>query len=245
MEKDEPVRSPRVRSRPRNGLSISAIIPTWREANAIAEAVHMAHAIADEVIVVDAASPDRTAELATRAGAHVVHAPKGRGVQLDAGARVATGDVLLFLHADAHLPPEARGAMETALASPRIAGGNFRIGFACEGLTARAFDWAYHQRSKWLRIYYGDSALFLRRSAYVALGGFRPLPIFEDYELVRRLERTFETEYVDSVTVRVSARRFARTPLRTLLLWTGIQMLFSSGVSAHKLSRFYADVRDA
>ena len=98
-------------------------------------------------------------------------------------------------------------------------------------------------RRRWLRIYYGDSALFMRRSAYLALGGFRPLPIFEDYELIRRLERAHDTAYIEHIAVRASARRFERAPLRTLLLWGGLQLAFSAGVSPHVLSSWYADLR--
>lgn len=224
-------------------LSISAIIPTWCEATSVGEAVRMAFAIADDVVVVDAGSPDGTAEVAAGAGARVVHSAKGRGAQLDAGARAATGEVLLFLHADARLPPQARRAIETALASSDIAGGNFYLEYEPATSATRFFSWANHVRRKWLRIYYGDSALFLRRTVYSALGGFRPLPILEDYELVRRLERAYKTAYVEYVTVHVSARRFERAPLRTLLVWTNLQVLFSCGVRAEALARFYADVR--
>src|SRR6266511_4311111 len=103
-------------------LSLSVVIPTWCEASEIRAVVAVARAIGDEVIV-DAGSPDGTAELARAAGARVIVAAKGRGAQLDAGARVATGDALLFLHADIRLPAEARAAIEVALSEPGILGG--------------------------------------------------------------------------------------------------------------------------
>jgi GT2 family glycosyltransferase len=94
-----------------------------------------------------------------------------------------------------------------------------------------------------MRIYYGDSAIFLRRAAYDQLGGFRPLPLFEDYDLVRRLERLGQTVYVRDVTVSASARRFEATPFRTMTLWAVLQLLYSLGVPAELIARIYHDRR--
>ena len=227
--------------------SLSVVIPTWREAATIARTVGLALAVGDEVIVVDAASPDDTARVAERAGARVVVTAKGRGAQLHAGACAARGDALLFLHADASLPDaaRARARIEEALADPLVVGGNFYLRFDPPSSAARLFTWANDARRRWMRVYYGDSALFVRRSTYDALGGFRPLPILEDYELVRRLERAGRTVYVRDVEVVASARRFERAPLRTLLLWSALQALYLMGVPPRRLARFYADARPA
>lgn len=219
------------------------IIPTWQEGARIAEAVAAARGIADEVIVADADSPDGTAALARASGAFVVTAPRGRGPQLDAGARAATGDVLIFLHADATLGPGARGAICQALTDPQVQGGNFRLVFEPRTRWARVFSWANDVRRRWLRIYYGDSALFVRREVFQTLGGFSPLPLFEDYEMVRRLERRGRTTYLRSVEVSASARRFQHAPFRTLFVWTGLQILYSAGVSPARLARLYQDLR--
>lgn len=219
--------------------SISVVIPTWCEAERIARAVALAQEIGDEVIVADGASPDDTANLARRAGARVVLAPRGRGSQLDAGARAATGDVLLFLHADAELDPGAREAIRAALADPEVVGGNFRLRFEPATPWARFLSWANDARRRWLRIYYGDSGLFLRRRAYESLGGFPAIPLFEDYDLIRRLEASGRTVYARDVVIRASARRFERAPALTLALWVVLQALFSLGVSAHRLAGLY------
>lgn len=116
----------------RDEAEISIIIPTWNEAPLIANAVASAFRVADEVVVADAGSPDGTAEIAASTGARVVQAMKGRGTQLDAGARAARGDVLLFVHADARLPPRARSAVLKSLSDPRMVGGNFLIRFLPE-----------------------------------------------------------------------------------------------------------------
>lgn len=222
---------------------ISAIIPCWNEAAVIESTIASAHAIADEVIVVDSRSPDNTGSLALRSGATVIDAPRGRGIQLAAGAAAARGDTLLFLHADAQLPPTARREIEHALSDPSVGGGNFKLRFVPADPWARVFAWLNHERRRWLRIYYGDSGLFVRREVYNALGGFRPLPIMEDHDFVQRLERASRTVYLTEVEIVVSARRFAAQPLRTLAIWTLIQTLASSGVAPHRLARLYADIR--
>jgi rSAM/selenodomain-associated transferase 2 len=223
---------------------ISAIIPTWQEASRIAECVQAAATVADEVIVVDAGSADGTADVARAAGARVISIErKGRGPQLHAGTLAAAGDVLLFLHADAQLRTGARGAMLRALDDPAVVGGNFYLCFFPEGRFARFFTWVNHLRRRWLRIYYGDSAIFVRRDVYEELGGFRAVPILEDYELVRRLERRGRTVYVQDVQVLASARRFEARPWRTLFLWVLIQTLYMAGVSPERLARLYADLR--
>ena len=223
---------------------ISAIIPTWQEAAGIAACVHAAGSVADEVIVVDASSADGTADAARAAGARVISVDrKGRGPQLHVGALAARGDVLLFLHADAQLRLGARDAILQALDDPRAVGGNFYLRFWPEGWFASFFSWANHLRRRWLRIYYGDSAIFVRRDVYEELGGFRALPILEDYELVRRLERRGKTVYVRHVEVLASARRFEARPWRTLVLWVLIQALYMGGVHPDRLARLYADLR--
>ena len=120
-------------------MRISVVIPTWREAAVIEQSVGTGAAVGDEVIVADAHSPDGTAELAARAGARVVQAERGRGVQLDAGANAANGDVLLFLHADARLGRGAREALLCTLRDPRVVGGSFRVAFVPARGAARLF----------------------------------------------------------------------------------------------------------
>ncbi|GAC1579472.1 MAG: TIGR04283 family arsenosugar biosynthesis glycosyltransferase [Polyangiales bacterium] len=224
-------------------MHLSIIIPTWCEAEGIGQAVRAAREVAgddgDEVLVVDAGSPDDTAAVAKEAGAVVLSSGKGRGVQLHRGACAATGDTLLFLHADARLPAEARAAMERALADREIEGGNFRLRFVPETRAARIFSVANDLRRRVLGVYYGDSAPFVRRDTYHRLGGFPPLPLFEDYVFLRRMESDVRTAYVRHPAVEASARRFAEAPLRTLALWGALQGLYSLGASPQRLAHLY------
>ena len=225
--------------------SLTVVIPTWREAARVTAAVRAARAIGDEVIVADAGSPDGTAGLAETAGARVVTSARSRGAQLHAGALAARGEVLLFLHADTDLAPEARAAIDEVLADPRVVGGNFDLEFVPDSFAARVFTRANRVRRRFFSIYYGDSAIFVRRRVYEELGGFKPLPILEDYELVRRLERHGATAYVRDVVARTSARRFEASPLRTLATWTWIQTLYSVfQVSPDRLAVHYRAIRE-
>ncbi len=222
---------------------LSAIIPTFCESGRIAQTVRACRAIADEVIVADAGSPDPTAERAREAEARVITAPKGRGSQLNAGARVATGDVFLFVHADTLLPAGARRLIMGALEDPVVVGGNFKLRFVPETRSARMFTWANDARRRYLGVYYGDSCIFVRRWAFERLGGFPDHPIFEDYALARALEGLGRTHYETSIEALTSNRRFAARPVRTLALWAALHALYGLGVSPAALARFYAHAR--
>ena len=193
--------------------------------------------------MVDGASGDGTAEAARAAGARVLHRRPHRGVQLACGAAATRGDALLFLHADARLPPAARGAIERALADPAVSGGCFRLRFDPPTAWARFFTRGHDVHRRLTGRVYGDSAIFVRRASYAATGGFRPLPLLEDDDLVRRLRRRGRFVVVADVDVRVSGRRFARRPVRTALGWASLECLALLGVPPRALARLYPDVR--
>jgi rSAM/selenodomain-associated transferase 2 len=223
--------------------ALSIVIPAWNEARLIADAVQGAARIADEVIVVDGGSEDGTAQLAGAAGARVLAAPKGRGAQLHAGARAARGEVLLFLHADVRLPPAARTAILERLADPQVIGGNFLIEFLPASWFTHLLAPLNDLRRAITRRYYGDSGIFVRRTAYHALGGFRPYPLMEDYDFSSRMERAGRCAYIREIRVMASARRFQGRELRTLFCWMSLQLLYWLGVPPHRLYRAYPDVR--
>jgi len=222
------------------GVRISVVIPTLDEAATVAEAIGVAReALPDpEVIVVDAGSGDGTAAAAAAAGAAVLAAPGTRAEAMNAGAAAAHGDVLVFLHADTLLPAGAGAAIAAAL--DRAGAGAFRIGFdRPRPLVERTVN----ARSRWLKVVYGDQALFASRAAFERAGGYRPLPIMEDRDLATRLRRSGGLVIVP-LAVTTSARRHrsdghARTLARSWL----IQLLYTLRVPPERLARLYPPAR--
>jgi rSAM/selenodomain-associated transferase 2 len=224
--------------------TVSVIIPTLNEASAIEATLDALARLSApvEVIVVDGGSSDTTVLLAGARGALVVNAERGRGSQMHAGACVAQGEVLWFVHADTHPPPDALRRIAKALAAPEVVGGHFAIRFDGAGWAARLLTWIY-PRLRWLGLCYGDSALFVRRQAYQQAGGFRPFPLFEDLDLQRRLRRHGRLARLQAA-VTTSSRRFeGRSFTLTFAWWTILQVLYWLGVSPHRLARLYAPIR--
>ena len=196
-----------------------------------------------EWIVADGCSSDDTVALATSFGARTIACPRGRGEQLDAGARVASGEILLFLHADTALPDGAFAAMRRALRDPQIVGGNFRLRFTGEGFFTRSLAWCYANQQRVFGAFFGDSAIFVRRVVFDELDGFGGMPLMEDYAFVRRLRRRGRTRRLD-LAVTTSSRRFERNPFRALALWVSIMVLYYAGVPPVRLARMYRPHRD-
>ncbi len=173
------------------GSHTSVVIPALDEEDAIARAVLSAHAAgAHEVIVADGGSTDATIVRAEGAGALVVHAPRGRAVQMNAGAARASGDALLFLHADTTLPSDACVQAARALDDAQSVGGAFGYSAGSESDQIDRFISAMGRlRYAVFRLPYGDQAIFVRRSVFEDLGGFPELPVMEDYEFALRLKR--------------------------------------------------------
>lgn len=197
-----------------------------------------------EIVVCDGGSTDATPEIAATHPARptVVHAPRGRAAQMNAGAAIASGDVLLFLHADTRLPDGAYAELVRALADPAVQGGNFALRFDGGDRFSRLLG-AWYALQRRARVYYGDSAIWLRREAFERLGGFRALQIMEDYDLVRRMERSGPTACLRGPAV-TSARRWQRHGLaRTIASWVLIRWLFIAGASPARLARLYPHAR--
>ncbi len=224
-----------------SGDSISAVIPVLNEQGRVGAAIASAFAAgAQEVIVVDGGSADATVARATASGARVIQSERGRGIQLHAGAMAAQGDILLFLHADALLPPVSENEILTHLC--RYHAGYFRLCFDDRSLPVRLVAWAANLRSSLLSLPYGDQALFLRRSLYQEIGGFRNYPFLEDLDFVRRLRKKHTVRGLPNC-VTISARRlrkaFPLAPIIVSLRNVCIALLFVLGVQPGHLIRFY------
>ena len=172
------------------------------------------------------------------AGAVALRSAPGRAVQMNAGARASSGDVLIFLHADTHLPSGAGAVIASALRDPRVVGGCFRLRFEPSRPVLRLYGLASWVDSYWTS--FGDQAFFLRRSAFAAVGGFPEQPLMEDVEMRRRLKRVGRFVKLPSVVV-TSARRFEKDGvLRRQALNAMMLTAYGLGVSAERLKQFYA-----
>jgi rSAM/selenodomain-associated transferase 2 len=197
-----------------------------------------------DVVVADGGSRDATVALARAhaAAPRVVAVRGGRAAQLNAAARVATGDVLLFLHADSRLPRDAYALIAEASRTAGVAGGNFALRFDGDGVFERVLGAVYRFQRRH-GYYYGDSSVWVRREAFDELGGFRELPIMDDYDFVRRLERLGRTRCLPGPAT-TSARRWRAMGIpRTVLAWFLIRWLYVAGVSPARLVRLYRAVR--
>ena len=189
-------------------MRISVVVPALDEESELGpclDSVARQCPPAHEVLVVDGGSRDATRELARAAGARVVESARGRGRQLNAGAREARGELLLFLHADTRLPEGALAAVLDGLSDPACAGGAFHKRFRQAPRLNRGVRW---RTRLWHRFgaVFGDQALFLRRRDFLELGGFREDLEAEDAELMRRLAGRGRIELLE-LEVETSARR--------------------------------------
>jgi rSAM/selenodomain-associated transferase 2 len=226
--------------------SVSIVIP------ALDEAPNLARLLPDlacrfpeaEVIVVDGGSGDGTRELVRHhATMRYLLSSRGRARQMNAGARAAGGDVLLFLHADTRLPAGAMEAIARALVDPDVPGGRFDVSFSNPRWPFRMIAGFMNWRSRLTRIATGDQAIFLRRAAFEALGGYPELPLMEDVELSRRLKRLGRMACLPS-RVTTSSRKWEHDGLvRTILLMWSLRLLYFCGMDARRLHAWYYGVR--
>ena len=162
---------------------------------------------------------------------------------MNAGAAVAAGDVLLFLHADTRLKAGALQVLEKSLVDPRKQGGIFDVYFDGDDWIARNFCRIYHWR-RYLGIFYGDAGIFVRREVFQQMGGFKPYPIMEDYEFGRRLFGWGGRMAMLVEPILVSDRRWRKAGLRrTVYVWFLIQTAYSLGYPAERLGSLYRQIR--
>jgi hypothetical protein len=219
--------------------TVSVVIPTLNEAPRIAQTLaNLSRESGTELIVADGGSTDGTPELAEHYGARVVHAPKGRGAQMNAGVNAATGDTLLFLHADTALRDGYAQVCRETLDAPEVAAGAFKLHLASSARILRTIERIANFRARYMQLPYGDQGLFLKKSTYDCVGPFSEIPIMEDYEYVKRLRRHARIRIVDE-HASTSARRWEQTgALRLTLRHWAIVLGYKLGVSPHRLARW-------
>lgn len=222
-------------------VKISVIIPALNEAESISSVVR--GVLCDEpdveVIVADGGSTDSTVDAAERSGALVVQSRPGRGAQMDAGSAQATGEVLLFLHADTKLPSGWREMITGAVAGCGTAGGGFGLRIDSGRPVFRVIEFVVGLRSRHLGLIYGDQAIFARRENFIKAGGYKSLPLMEDVDFVRRLARTGRLALLPAKAA-TSARRWEKYGVvnNTFRNWLFLT-LYYLGVSPNRLYAWY------
>jgi rSAM/selenodomain-associated transferase 2 len=225
-------------------MRLSIVIPTWNEAEVLGATLDSLPKDV-EVVVADGGSVDGTREAAMQRGAHVVLAERGRARQMNRGAREATGDTLLFLHADGVLDERAATEIGNALRDPRVAACSFRLRIRTPGAALALVALVSNARARYLRMPYGDQGLALRRSTFDSTGGFPEFPFLEDVAFVRKLGRHGRLVQLDSV-IETGDRhwREAGVLTTTAVNWTMVA-LFLCGVSAERLAPHYFSWRSS
>jgi len=225
-------------------MRLSVIVPTLDEEATIASTLAHARRPGDvELVVVDGGSRDETVNVARPLADRVLDAPRGRAAQMNAGAAAARGAVLLFLHADTRLPDDYPALVAEALAPADVVGGRFDIRLDAPGLAYRVIERLIGLRSRLTGVATGDQAIFVRRDAFVRVGGYPAIPLMEDIALCRALKRAGRMAALRDVVV-TSARRWQRDGLvRTVaLMWT-LRLAYYAGVSPARLARVYRAAR--
>lgn len=221
---------------------LSIIIPTLNEAPIILGQLAALDQFARrgiELILVDGGSTDETTKIARSALTNVVLAPRGRASQMNAGACAANGEVLLFLHADTNLPPNADFLVTSALAQSSRVWGRFDVRIAPPTPLLAIVAFAMNSRSRLFGIATGDQAIFVRRSTFVAAGGFPDIPIMEDIAFSKTMKRLSRPLCLSS-PVTTSARRWAKHGVvRTILLMWQLRLAYFLGAHPSKLAQRY------
>lgn len=215
---------------------LSIVVPTLNEATRIGSLIDALRVPGTEVIVADGGSTDETREIAAAHGARVTLAPRGRGPQMNAGAAMARGANLLFLHADTTLPKDFLSVVVQTLEDPCVSLGAFRFKLDRNGVLLRWVELAVRFRCAAFRMPYGDQAFFMRRSAFTQVGGFASIPLMEDIDLVRRARKAGRVRMVDAVATTSARRWSAAGVFRMTAINQACVLAYSLGASPARLA---------
>jgi rSAM/selenodomain-associated transferase 2 len=230
-------------------LTFSIIIPVLDEIALINKTIEHVHhvfsGLEKEVIVIDADEQGGTIQAIRHNDVIKIRSPRGRGTQMNAGAAVARGDILIFLHTDTELPVDACSALSSALADNTCVGGAFTLGIKSDRRIFRIIEKMVFFRTRLTRIPYGDQVFFLRRSFFETVHGFKDIPIMEDIELMRRIKKRGYRICIIPEMVQTSPRRWEREGVFSCTIRNWILVsFFLLGVRPETLVRFYrADKR--
>ncbi|MFC1769756.1 TIGR04283 family arsenosugar biosynthesis glycosyltransferase [Nitrospirota bacterium] len=234
--------------------SVSIIVPVLNEESILRESLNYMRALGEmELIVSDGDSTDRSMEISQELADTVISSPRGRGTQMNMGAKHARGDILFFVHADSRPPQEAITLIRNTLSKANVGTNNtgvagvagaFDIYIDHPSIWFRLIETTANMRSRVTGIPYGDQGLFLWRETFERIDGFRELPIMEDVEIAGRLKQEGNIIFLKE-RMTASARRWIkegllRCTLRDWSIYTGYKLL---GITPEKLHRYYKDTR--
>jgi len=218
---------------------LSIIIPAQNEAAWIGATVRRAcEATGAQVIVVDGQSQDETVAIAKSAGANILSSPSGRARQMNHGAAYATGDTLLFLHADTLLPHRFDEHIRLALSRRSVVAGAFQLRFDTRRRSLRFIEVMANFRSRHLQMPYGDQAVFLRADTFHQIGGYPELPVMEDYEMIRKLRKLGRVHMCQGAVTTSARRWLAQGIWRTTLMHQLMVMGYRLGVSPGRIAQW-------
>ncbi|MGF1675105.1 MAG: TIGR04283 family arsenosugar biosynthesis glycosyltransferase [Rivularia sp. (in: cyanobacteria)] len=219
---------------------ISIIIPTLNESKNIKATLASTQMSTNiEIIVVDGGSEDNTVDIVQSLGIKVITGYQNRACQMNAGAMNATGDILLFLHADTLLPANFDEMIRTTIQQSQVVAGAFTLRINAPQIGLRLVEWGVKWRSKWLQMPYGDQGIFITKKIFNDIGGFPELPIMEDFELIRNLKRLGGINLIP-VPVITSPRRWLKKGVwQTTLINQIVIIAYFLGVSPKRIRSWY------
>ncbi len=225
-------------------MKVSIIVPTLNEARVLNETLTQIQQLSPhELIVSDGSSNDGTLDMASHFTKHTVSGPAGRAIQMNAGARIATGEILLFLHADSRMESASYEKMVLAMQNSEKIGGAFALCIDSDKWPLRLITLLANMRSRFLGMAYGDQAFFVRNPVFQQMNGFSELPICEDMDFFKRLRKQGPVMLLKE-RVLTSPRRWMKegiwfTTLRNILIAT----LFELGFPPRILTKWYLTIR--
>ncbi len=223
---------------------ISVIIPIYNEEEILSKRSSIFQNIARvaDLIFVDGKSTDKSADIAARYG-RVASSERGRAFQMNAGAREAAGDIVLFLHADNVISPDSLGNIEKEIQREGVIGGCLTQRIDRQGAIFRLIEAQGNNRARRTKIFYGDQGIFVRKDIFERIGGFPNVPIFEDVLFTKKMKGEGKTTVL-SDKIMVSARRWEkRGVVRTTLMFNTLLIMFKLGYSLEKIKKLYGDLR--
>lgn len=223
-------------------MKISVVIPALNEESHLEKTLQsITKQEGDyEFFVVDGGSSDNTVTIAKRYTT-VINSLRGRAIQMNTGAKACSGDILLFLHADTILPDNAFREIRKRMKDDAVAGGSFYIAFDADTFILKGVS--FITRFNFRLFHFGDQGIFVRRTVFQTLQGYKEMPIMEDYDFYKRLGKQGKVILI-RMPVISSARRFVRKGvIRQLLMNKLVVLAYWAGVDIQTIKRFYDDTR--